>query len=57
MKAWIDEDRIRFDDIDAHEESDDEPMTEAEYRMIPRCEWCPDPRCPGMAAHLGAGDE
>ncbi|MEJ7618309.1 MAG: hypothetical protein WKF30_15390 [Pyrinomonadaceae bacterium] len=57
MSAWIDEEKIRFDDIVLHEEEDGEPMTEEEYRRIPRCAWCPDPACPGMAAHLDAGVE
>ncbi|MEJ7618647.1 MAG: hypothetical protein WKF30_17140 [Pyrinomonadaceae bacterium] len=57
MKAWIVEDKIRFEDIDPNEESDGEPMTEEEYRALSRCDWCPDPACPGMAAHLSAGEE
>lgn len=54
-KAWIDEDRIRFEDIDSNEESDGEPMSEEEYRALPKCVWCDDARCPGASAHYEAG--
>lgn len=56
MPAWIDEERIRFEDYDSREEADDEPMSEEEYRSVPRCAWCNDPGCPGAASHYDDGD-
>ncbi len=56
MPARIDEEKMKFEDYDSREVSDDAGLSEEEYRLIPRCAWCDDPQCPGAAAHLDDGE-